>query len=916
MKKIGILLLCAILVCTSVIYAEELPYKIYELSDGNYHLIEESADLNSSLRRFDELRDSYHDLVLMQDETVLMMEYGIVEFKVNDACTLDLNYTSEDGDTKTINGCYAIDAAYLDTSSDLTSVTFMISGDVGTIAFDDVILHPYASLKVANTRYRVSGGSLYHDIKAQLVEDYVFNSIELGPAPNYLSYEEVYDSYDGHYFYRSFYDMIDDYREDSHQRAINSTSPYYNYYIYLPHRSTTNYSYQDLNTYFSDTLVFNGRLDTYYDFNYDNANDDVNRSQYVDNIDAFFEYQYRYGANAMMMISLSIYESSYGKSYNAFVQNNLFGHAAFDTASERANSRYDTVARSIYSHAKYYISDRYGDPTSGVYNGSFFGDLASGMGVSYSKDPYWGENLASDYYTFDRALGLKDLNNYSLGIIEDEEEIIVYSDEAKTNIKATIKDIDPYSFIILKESDDSYKVQFDGTSNEDLTYDFASDVGYIDKSIVDLLLNPEAIKEDSYHTVTFKIDDTTSTSIKVADGDMPIIDAPTKEGYLFQGFAQDIVPVTEDTIYDLIYDKVRSIALVSSPKTTMALNGVMSLESGILMVTYEDQEGNEDSFDVELNSDMVTNYDLTKEGTQNIIVSYCGMVTSYEIFVDKELYDSKVYLDEKIPEIIDRLKKGEEVDSEEILEVKKAILDTGYVLDNDAIVLFDQILLDRYKEDVNFHISGLRLLSISGMALSLNIEDSYNSGLSLIPDTYYLYSGISGYDDEVYLEKISSAYGFEIVTSFSIYFKKNNELITNDGPFIIELHDDELDTHKVYTVYNVDDDGDVIKCRTTQSADGIQFTTMGDGNFMVLALDSANDYTLEGPTIFNITPDNDGPDTVTMIYIGGFYTSIGLVDVILYVCLMYKEKKTKELWSDYKKYWRAPVSPQEEKPKN
>ncbi len=916
MKKLGMLLLCAILLCTSVIYAEESSYRIYDLGGGDYKLIEESDDLNALLYSYHELADSYENLVLTENDRVLIMEYGIVEFKVDEGCSIELSYTSKNGDDKTINGCYGIDAAYIGTSDTLDTVEFMISGDTGTTSIDNVILHPYESLDVTNTRYRVTSGSLYHDIKAQLIEDYVYKSIELGPSPSYLSYDEVYQSYDGHYFYRSFYDMIDDYRENSHQRAVNSTSPYYNYYMYLPHRSTTNYTYEDLNAYFSDTLVFNGRLDTYYDFNYDNANDDVNRSQYVDNVDAFFENQYRYGANAMMMISLSIHESSYGKSYNAFVQNNLFGHAAFDTAQERANSRYTTVARSIYSHAKYYISDLYADPTSSVYGGSFFGDLASGMGVEYSKDPYWGENLASDYYSFDRALGLRDLNNYCLGIIEDEEAIVVYADEEMTTVKATIEDIDPYSFVILKENEGTYKVQFDGCANEDLTYDFTLDIGYIDKTVVDYLLNEQTIGEETYHTVTFVIDDDSSVVLKVADGQMPIIDAPSKEGYIFRGFAEELVPVSEDTTYHCLYDEIRSITMISLPETTLALNGVISLEGGVLKVVYRDESGREDSFEVELNSDMVTNYDLSTPGKQNIIVSYCGMVTSYEITVDSSLYESRVYLDEKIPEIIDRLKNGEEVDGDEILEIKKAILDTDYVLDNDEIVLFDQILLDRYEGEVNFHISGLRLLSISGMALSLDIEDSYQSGLKLLPDTYYLYSGISDYEDEVYLEKISSAYGFDIVTSFSIYFKKNDEIITNDGPFIIELHDDELDTHKIYTVYNVDDDGDVIKCRTTQSADGIQFTTMGDGNFMVLALDSANDYTLKGANIFNITPDNDGPDTVTLIYVGGFYASIGLVDVILYVCYMYEEKKTKELWSDYKKCWRTPVLPQEEKLKS
>ena len=76
--------------------------------------------------------------------------------------------------------------------------------------------------------------------------------------------------------------------------------------MYLPHRSLSSYDYTELETYFEDNYAFKDRLDSYEDNNSDLANDVVNRSQYVDTIEDFFAYQNIYGANALLMLSLSI----------------------------------------------------------------------------------------------------------------------------------------------------------------------------------------------------------------------------------------------------------------------------------------------------------------------------------------------------------------------------------------------------------------------------------------------------------------------------------------------------------------------------------------------------------------------------------------------------------------------------------
>ena len=48
--------------------------------------------------------------------------------------------------------------------------------------------------------------------------------------------------------------MIDDYKNNNYNNAVNKNVPYYNYYQYLPNHSKTNYSAANINKYIRDEL--------------------------------------------------------------------------------------------------------------------------------------------------------------------------------------------------------------------------------------------------------------------------------------------------------------------------------------------------------------------------------------------------------------------------------------------------------------------------------------------------------------------------------------------------------------------------------------------------------------------------------------------------------------------------------------
>lgn len=897
--------------------ADENLYRVSDSSYSGYDELLKTTSYEEAYTFYLENKDDYHNLVLFENDRVIDMEYGIVEFKVEDGCKYNISYKDINNNSdRYLNGCYGIDGAYLGTSNDGKNVSFVVSNSFGYTSSDNVILHPYESLDVRLSTYTIENGYLYHQVKTQLNTDFYSSNILLDFMMEYLKEGEDYYSYDGHYFYNDFYLMIDDLKSETYDNAVNAGNPYYNYYLYLPHRTLTNYSYDEIESYMTDTLKFDKKLDSYLDFNRDSANDALNRSQYVGEITKFFESQYLYGANASMMISLSINESAYGKSSLAYGRNNLFGHAAFDSDVERNASRYLNVGTSIYSHAKYYISERYGNPERSTYFGSFFGNKQSGMNVMYASDPYWGEKAGSYYFQFDKSLGLKDYNRYAIGISVDDE-VVIYDDYELLNVKLKIDNLAPYSMVILEDNETNYKVQIDPSHSDDYRYSFIKSVGYVSKDTFETIINKDKIRPISYYEITFDlnggyIDGYNKIQYLVEEGHKPVISNPQKDGYEFTGFDTEIQSAYKNDVYVANYRKIDRIELVSLPETVVELNYRISLKGGVLKVVYDD--GEEKLIDLDTN--MVSGYDLSSEGISQVKVSYCGLVTYYEIEVSKTLDEYRTALDNEISGIIDQYRDTHTYSIRNVNSVIEKIKEIDYTLSDEVISILDEIRLDYYRNIVNFHIEDNPYdLSISGMALTLDVQYSEDRDYFLYQDTYLLDMSHINSDDFYRLKSFADAYGFELTDSFSLSFKRNAVSIESELPFIISIRIKDLDTHKLYTVYRLSPDGDVYKCKTVRSSDYIQFTTTGDGSFMVMAMDSNNDYQFENVEL-NLNKNNDDVDLNDMYYHLIRITVVLLVALILLIMYPVLNKEREREWNAYKKSLRNAELPQEEKPKN
>lgn len=318
------------------------------------------------------------------------------------------------------------------TSNGYTWYKINYNGSYGWIAnVDDGISEDVdTNLKTYYQNWEATGNLLhYFAYNTSGVEGSNFTN--LGPAPSFLTPYKNYYSFDGNYFYDDVIKMLDDYKSDSYNKAVNKDNPFFAYYLYLPNRSQTSYTADDLN-YIIEQKGYTSKPDASIKYVDDNGNfiGGINRngiSQMVNEGASFIASQEMYGVNALLTFSAAINESATGTSSIALAKNNLFGHSAYDTCPFTCATTYKTVSEAIYEHARL-TGENYNNPNHQYYHGSHYGNKGSGMNVMYATDPYWGEKAAQAYFFADSAYGKADYLYNTLGLKTKGEDIFIYAE--------------------------------------------------------------------------------------------------------------------------------------------------------------------------------------------------------------------------------------------------------------------------------------------------------------------------------------------------------------------------------------------------------------------------------------------------------------------------------------------------------
>ncbi len=860
------------------IYGED----IYRVVDDTTNEVIETFDSLSSANYFYEQNiDEYDNLVLYENDTVLKMEYGIVEFQTNDACTLNVGYRSTiRNDVTSINGCYGIDGVYIGQSND--NVYFVYGGDFGYTSFDSLILRPINSLNVRLSLYRNIDGKLTHLIKSQLSSDFYAYTNIIDYAPSYLKEDTDYYSYDGHYFYDDFKTMSDDYLSGTYENAINYNEPYYNYYMYLPFRSLSNYSYDEINDYFTDVLKIEGKLDYYDDKANDNANDVVNKSQYYGELDSFFIYQNIYGTNALNTLAISILDSSSGKNYKAYSKNDVFLNNAYDNNEERNKDAYNSISNSVYTFDKYILSNQNGNTYSSLYAGTYMGDKLSGYNLFNSNDAYYGEKVAANYFKIDNSLNDKDLNSYCLGIIFNLKQLTFYSDESLSLEVSSLSNLYNYSLIILSETEDAYKVQLDFADSSDYEYDYKKCVAYINKDNIDLVLNSDRMHENNLESISYDLDGGSfigkdSLDILCLSGS-DVSFRPIKSGYEFLKF---------DDNNKAIYKEIKKIEINEFENTTVELNKPINLKNANIKIRYIDGT----SKVIPITSEMISGFDSSVVGDQDILISYCGLSVSQTIEISSELKDIRDNLDYLIDKNIKSYKENGTYDLSELNTIVEDINKVDYDISFESLRDIDNILLSINKASTNYVVIANDIdLSLSGLALN---KLKFNKN-PLFKDTYYVHVSSIDHLAKKTLEEIGLAYGFEVVEYFNVDYSLNMLKTKQNASLIYSIKPKDMDPNYIYTVYRLDSNGDIVKCKTIWSSDSVSFMSKESGDFVVLRKSSVNTYDFDS-AYENINYHDNSPDSQQIfLMLACLIATItfGILNIVYHYLLEDKLKKS------------------------
>lgn len=401
-------------------YKYEIAYAHF---DGTYSYISKSENLNDAIEMCKQQQNNKSNdipVVINEDGLVVYATEGIgrIVKVINGSATNSTEYTAYVYKNKNltspehtyINHAYIDDVPIIEDLGDIVKIE--VSGYTGYIKKQEddgslnIITVPINQVNNLSHYTVNNNNELVHAISSDITSTPKYSYQTLGPAPSFMNQNTKYYSYDGNYFYTDINQLISDAKLDNHNNAINSNNPYYNYYQYLPGRSKTSYTADDINRYFEQYTPSDSLL--------------RNTGNY------FIKAQNEYGTNAALLVGIAMNESDRGTSNLAKTKFNVFGTNAKDGYVEGAD-KFSSIEECIIRVSNYSFSNGYFNPKSWKYNSSSLGNKSLGANVRYASDPFWSEKAISRMYQLDKFLGgdtgLKDYNRYLLGMYTNETSV-------------------------------------------------------------------------------------------------------------------------------------------------------------------------------------------------------------------------------------------------------------------------------------------------------------------------------------------------------------------------------------------------------------------------------------------------------------------------------------------------------------
>ena len=606
------------------------------------------------------------------------------------------------------------------------------------------------------TYYKTDTKYFYHTYKTNGTKTTTLNLSYYSSVADILEKNTKYYSFDGNYFYKTAYDMLDDYKNGNYTRAVNKDKPHFSYYQYLPLHSITGYTAEDFNRIIQEngyTKLPDPNI-KYVDENgkFIAGIDRKGISTLFGKGDSFINVSKNYGVNAFSIFVTAVLEGGMGTSELAIAKNNPFGHNAYDSCVFTCASSYKDLEEAIASHAKNYVG-AYGIPTYAYYMGAFLGNKGSGMNVNYASDPYWGEKQARIAYYNDDNYGGLDYNKNTIGVKLTSEALPVYKepDLNSTIIYKLQNEKYKYktsnmSLIVTELKEDSngnlwYKVYTEVALTEDRNvssnkneYLFEYSYGYVEASKLYVKNNRPVIEGIADKTIHLGDSFDELKGVKATDKE----DDDLTEQIVIDGS----VDTSKAGSYDLVYSVTDSNRFTYSKKITIKVVGdSIPVINGNTITISEGKEFKPYEYVTAYDSvdgDISSNIEVVSNNVNTKVVGIYKVV--YRVMNSKGIETKKEIIVNVVSDLIPNLYVAS---METTINNPINLKDYITVYDNEDGNLIDRVSIDG---DIDFNKEGIYKISIS-------VSDSFGHIVSKDAKVYvkkYIQK-----DGAFYLEKMN-----------------------------------------------------------------------------------------------------------------------------------------------------------------
>jgi beta-N-acetylglucosaminidase len=333
--------------------------------------------------------------VITTNSKIIKMGSGIVYSKTDSKQPITIIYSDPGLKVQATYITGQQEMKYLDATESYVKVS--VAGMTAYVKQEEVTLVPLAMVTGRNYYTTNNARDLVHYIYSPTTKTAV--SYSVGIAPAFMETGKKYYSWDGAEFTNTSGQVL---------------GKEYQYFNYLPARTKSNYSAEELDRYINSILAEKQALYAHNPTLFARYKDATTKSKLVGLGTVLKEAEAKHKINALLIMAMAMHESDFGTSKYALDRNNLFGIKAYDSNEDAAETFLSPMA-CIDALATRYLNKNYIPPTGAHFNGAATGNKSVGFNMKYASDPYWGQKIAGHMYRADKFLGTKDHGVYRIG---------------------------------------------------------------------------------------------------------------------------------------------------------------------------------------------------------------------------------------------------------------------------------------------------------------------------------------------------------------------------------------------------------------------------------------------------------------------------------------------------------------------